>query len=217
MTSKADPSRKEVLLEQIVEYLRDKSISELSFRTLATALDVSTFTLVYHFGTRTELVKHIVSSIVATQKGDVATGTETDTTAEVDTLDRYILRIRESFDWIVFPRHRHLERLELESSIANVLDPVAITFTRGVYADWVESSVVVLRSFGLTHDDSATQARLLANIIYGSQYDIVINDNEPATRAAFERAVDSYRGQIEALMAQSRSSSRQTGASPARD
>ena len=194
MTSEVEPSRKEALLEQIIEYLRDKSISALSFRTLAAALDVSTFTLVYHFGTRTELVNEIVSTIVGTQTADVRNDDRP------TTFEAYIQQIRESFDWIVLPKYRHLERLELESSIANVLDPEASEFTRGVYSGWVQSSVVVLRGFGIGEADATVHAKLLANIFYGCQYDIVINDDEEATRAAFSIAVDLYGERIHRLI-----------------
>jgi AcrR family transcriptional regulator len=195
MTPSAEQSRKEALLENIIDYLRDKSISDLSFRTLAAALDVSTFTLVYHFGTRTELVNEIVSSIVETQTADVRND------LAPTTFDEYVQQIKSSFDWIVLPRYRHLERLELEASIANVLDSEAIEFTRSVYEGWVTSSVVVLQSFGIAEADAETHAKLLTNIFYGSQYDIVINDDEAATRAAFAVAVDMYGKQIQALIA----------------
>jgi AcrR family transcriptional regulator len=195
MTSEVEPSRKEALLEQIIEYLRDKSISALSFRTLATALDVSTFTLVYHFGTRTELVNEIVASITDTQVAEVRND------IQPQTLDSYLTQIHESFDWIVLHQYRHLQRLELESSIANVLDPEAIEFTRSVYTGWLESSAVVLRSLGLDEADADIHARSLLNSFYGSQYDIVINDDEASTRAAFAVAVDAHGRQIRQLIA----------------
>jgi AcrR family transcriptional regulator len=47
-----DLDRKPALLADIVDYLLDKPLSGLTFRTLAEALAVSTYTLVYHFGSR---------------------------------------------------------------------------------------------------------------------------------------------------------------------
>ena len=49
MSRRPDPERKPELVAQILDYLLDKPLSGLSFRTLADALDVSTFTLVYQF------------------------------------------------------------------------------------------------------------------------------------------------------------------------
>ena len=63
MSRRPDPERKPELVAQILDYLLDKPLSSLTFRTLASGLGVSTFTLVYHFGTRAELLSEIVAAI----------------------------------------------------------------------------------------------------------------------------------------------------------
>jgi AcrR family transcriptional regulator len=51
------------------DYLTDKPLSALTFRGLATGLGVSSFTLVYHFGTRADLVREIIGAIATRQRG----------------------------------------------------------------------------------------------------------------------------------------------------
>lgn len=48
--------RKPEMLAQFIEYLHDKPLSALTFRTVADALGVGAYTLVYHFGTREQLI-----------------------------------------------------------------------------------------------------------------------------------------------------------------
>ena len=68
VTREADPDKKPALLQQVVDYLADKPLSALTFRGLATGLGVSSFTLVYHFGTRADLVCEIIRSTAGTPR-----------------------------------------------------------------------------------------------------------------------------------------------------
>jgi AcrR family transcriptional regulator len=65
MSRTVDLERKPALLDQILDYLLDKPLSEMTFRTLARGIGVSTYSLVYHFGTREELMRDIVGAISA--------------------------------------------------------------------------------------------------------------------------------------------------------
>ncbi|HXR45203.1 MAG TPA: TetR/AcrR family transcriptional regulator, partial [Pseudolysinimonas sp.] len=69
MTRAPDPAKKPALLEQIVDHFLDKSLSTLTFRSLAAALDISTFTLVYHFGSRSQLIRDIIAAIASRERG----------------------------------------------------------------------------------------------------------------------------------------------------
>ncbi|WP_243400645.1 TetR/AcrR family transcriptional regulator [Arthrobacter sp. Bz4] len=63
MARPPNPERKTELLDQILDYLLDKTFAGLSFRTLADGLGISSYVLVYHFGNREELVNQIVTHI----------------------------------------------------------------------------------------------------------------------------------------------------------
>src|SRR5580704_17117403 len=104
MTRQPDSARKPALLEQIVDYLMDKPLSALTFRGLATALGVSSFTLVYHFGTRDELVRDIIEAIANRQRGF-----ETVFDPETVTLESYFAGLRKTFELTHVPRNRALQ------------------------------------------------------------------------------------------------------------
>src|ERR1019366_7207370 len=113
-----DPSRKPQLLSEILEYLLGRSLASVSFRTIAQALGVSTYTLVYHFGTREELLSEIVAA-VSTR----ATAIEGELITSPDTLETYCAGLESSWQWTLQPRNRQLQRLEFEASLIEALEP----------------------------------------------------------------------------------------------
>lgn len=62
MARPAKPERKAELLSAILDYLMDRTLAELTFRSLAEGLGISTYVLVYHFGSREQLVNDIVAA-----------------------------------------------------------------------------------------------------------------------------------------------------------
>jgi AcrR family transcriptional regulator len=74
------------------DYLTDKPLSALTFRGLATGLGVSSFTLVYHFGTGADLVREIIGAIATRQRGF-----ETVLDPQDVTLDSYFGGLRRTF------------------------------------------------------------------------------------------------------------------------
>ncbi|MEJ1231134.1 MAG: TetR/AcrR family transcriptional regulator [Galbitalea sp.] len=101
MTRQPDPDRKPALLQEIVDYLVDKPLSALTFRSLATTLGVSSFTLVYHFGTRAELVREIIEAIANRQRGFEVLIEPADLT-----LDSYVDGLRRTFELTLLPHNR---------------------------------------------------------------------------------------------------------------
>ncbi|MET1153717.1 TetR/AcrR family transcriptional regulator [Arthrobacter sp.] len=65
MARPQNPQRKPQLLEDILDYLQDKNLADLSFRPLAEALGISSYMLVYHFGHREQLLEEIVHQVQA--------------------------------------------------------------------------------------------------------------------------------------------------------
>lgn len=197
MSRKPEPGRKPELLAQILDYLLDKPLASLSFRTIATALGVSTFTLVYQFGTRAELVSEIVGAISARQSD-----MENRLLTSPDTLDAYYENLAVSWKWTLDPRNRQLQRLEFEASMLEALDPETHNFSRTLYSTWLRVGYDALESFGLTPDDARIEARIMVDAFYGLQYDLVVNGDEAGASAAFERLVVHHRERVEELAAQ---------------
>lgn len=190
-----DPLRKPQLLGEILDYLLDKSLASVSFRTIAQALGFSTYTLVYHFGTREQLLSEIVAA-VSTRTVEV----EKQMVGAPDTLERYFAGLEESWTWTLQPRNRQLQRLEFEASLIEALEPDKHDFSRALYDTWERIGREALTVLGVEPDVAAVEVRLLVDTFYGIQYDFVLNGQaEPATRA-FTEAMRRHRERIESLL-----------------
>jgi AcrR family transcriptional regulator len=190
-----DPQRKPQLLAEIVDYLLDKSLSSLSFRTIAHALGFSTYTLVYHFGTREQLLSEIVAA-VSTRTVAV----EEQMRQTPDTLDTYFKGFEESWRWTLQPRNRQLQRLEFEASLIEALEPDKHDFSRALFATWQRIGENALTSLGVDPDAACLEVRLLVDTFYGVQYDFVLNDDAELATRAFNEAMRNHRDRVEALL-----------------
>jgi AcrR family transcriptional regulator len=193
-----DPLRKPQLLGEILEYLLDKSLASVSFRTIAQALGCSTYTLVYHFGSREQLLSEIVTAVStrATVIDDLMRKAS-------NTLDRYFAGLEESWEWTLQPRNRQLQRLEFEASLIEALEPSTHTFSRSLFDTWHRIGRDALTSLGIKPAAAEVEARLVVDTFYGIQYDFVLNgDAAPATRA-FKEAMRIHRERILALIPES--------------
>src|SRR5918995_187570 len=110
MARPAKPERKAELLAAILDYLMDKTLAELTFRSLADGLGISSYVLVYHFGNREQLIAEIISSIES--RLDPMRSTD------VRDIDREAWRafLLQSWQWTMAQRNRHLARLEFEAT-----------------------------------------------------------------------------------------------------
>lgn len=194
MAREPDVERKPALLAAILDYLLDKPLASLSFRTLAKALDVSTFTLVYHFGSRAELLSDIVWAISAREL-DI----RSDQDSNPRSIDSYLSGLRLSFEWSTQPRNRQLQRLEFEASMMEAQDPSRHTFTRALYAHWQQLGEAALLGLGLSQADAEVESRLIVNTFFGVQYDLVVNDDAAAAGAAYDRMIENHRRRISEL------------------
>ena len=190
-----DPLRKPQLLGEILDYLLDKSLASVSFRTIAQALGFSTYTLVYHFGTRDQLLSEIVAA-VSTR----ATVIEEFMDSAPNTLERYFEGLEESWEWTLIPRNRQLQRLEFEAALIEAIEPGTHTFSRSLFDTWLRIGSTALTSLGIESAAAEVESRLVVDTFYGIQYDFVLNgDVAPATRA-FEEAMRLHRARIDALL-----------------
>lgn len=194
MSRRPEPGRKSELLAQILDYLLDKPLSSLTFRSVASALSVSTYTLVYQFGTRAELVRDIVAAISARQ-ADM----EARLDASPGSLDEYYQNLVTSWEWTLTPRNRQLQRLEFEASMLEVLEPDLHNYVRSLFSAWLRVGREALEAFGLSPEDAAIEARIMVDAFYGLQYDLVVNGDEEEASASFARLIKHHRERVETL------------------
>lgn len=197
MARTPDPSRKPELLVSIIDYLRDKTLNEISFRDLAVALDVSTYELVFHFHSRAELIRDIVEAV--SERRSVV---ERNITIAATSIDGYMASIDRIWYWMSDPENHHLLRLGLEAAALESLKPGQESSTRTLYLSWVEVLARGLEELGLTPDDATLEARNLMAVAHGVQFDLIVNNDEERTRVTFTHLLDQHRARIDALIAQ---------------
>lgn len=172
------PERKAELLGAILDYLMDKTLAEVTFRSLAEGLGVSSYVLVYHFGSREQLITDIVVSIES--RLDKMRNTD------VRDIDRDAWRdfLLESWQWTMAQRNRHLTRLEFEATAQDVVaaEPRGTSqqhfrLLHHKTRDWLQVQ-------GIAEEFADTDARLFTATFYGLQFDfVVMNEPEAATNA----------------------------------
>ena len=194
MSRRSDPDRKPQLLADIVEYLHERSLSSLTFRTLADHLDVSTFTLVYHFGTKSQLVAEVVESICDLQRAAFL-----DAQVSTESIDEYFDTFRRYWRWAM--DHRALQRLEFEAAMLEAIGMDAGSITRTNMLGWHQTAVDGMRALGVPDDVVHAEARAMANTVYGLQYDLLVLDDPASVNEAFERALESSRLRVHRLVA----------------
>ncbi|WP_169304066.1 TetR/AcrR family transcriptional regulator [Arthrobacter sp. CAU 1506] len=121
MARPQNPQRKPQLLEDILDYLQDKNLADLSFRPLAEALGISSYMLVYHFGHREQLLEEIVHQVQAQLP---APSQEQLADLDAPALRQLLLQIWERSQT---PQNRVLQRLGFEAAIQQAASRQAAT------------------------------------------------------------------------------------------
>jgi AcrR family transcriptional regulator len=194
VTRQADPAKKPALLEQIVDYLIDKPLAALTFRGLASALDVSSFTLVYHFGTRDDLVREIIGAIATRQRGF-----ETVFDPDTVTIDSYFVGLRKTFDFTLAPRNRALQRLEFEAQMLEAVAPDHAV-TRVAHEELHSRARETLIALGLDRADAVVEAQLIIDTFYGIQVGLVVSGDVKRATEAFDRALQYHHERVAPLV-----------------
>ena len=190
-----DLDRKPALLAAIIDHLLDKPLSGLSFRTLAEALSVSTYTLVYHFGTRAELLREVVQAVSERQSYVVRTIDE-----ESGLVDQHLANLRHSWRLSLDERSLQLQRLEFEAAMLESRELRADRITLESFNRWNRSGVGALVKMGVSADDAELEVRIIVVTLYGLHYDLLVSRDVERTSAAFERVLEQYGRRIRELV-----------------
>lgn len=194
-TNTPEDVAKAELLARVVDYLVDKPISVVSFRTLATALDVSTYSLAYTFGSRAQLISEIIETVTERVRHAPSAVSILPTS-----LEAYFGGIRATWEWSILPEHRYLVRLEMEAALLEALDPTRHHGTRRVYEGWRSIGEQLLIRLGMSADDAAIESRVVVNSLQGQAYDLLVNGDAGAARAVFDRLIAIHLSHLTALL-----------------
>lgn len=177
MGRKPDPKRKAELLESVGRYLVDNGLAGLSLRPLAEHLGVSTYTLVYHFGSKENLVFETVRHLDAKQWSMIAEWTEQGLDL-AGTLERF-------WDWFVEPQNRGIVGLFHEATLVRLgADESGTTYAAELVVGWDRLVRRALAESGLDEAESATEAAIVCATMTGLQIDLIVTGDIERTTAA---------------------------------
>ncbi|MFT4470967.1 TetR/AcrR family transcriptional regulator [Arthrobacter sulfonylureivorans] len=149
MARPQNPQRKPQLLEDILDYLQDKNLADLSFRPLAEALGISSYMLVYHFGHREQLLEEIVHQVQAQLP---APSQEQLADLDAPALRQLLLQIWERSQT---PQSRVLQRLGFEAAIQQSATQQAATQQTGSSQSTLTGTALRPPGFSLWRDAAA--------------------------------------------------------------
>ena len=200
MGRRPNPQRKQDLLDEIVAYLGEHGIGDLSLRPLAKRLGTSTYTLTYQFGSKDQLLADAVRHALARQMGAVAAlVSEAGDPAPSDL-------VRRMWEWSTSPENLGLVRMLLEATTLAYSQPEVFG---GVGPQIVSDGVGLLRDEMERVGLAAPTAQRLATQAYatliGLQVDLIATgDRQRVGRALDElcRALDDTAGRSPVLAAE---------------
>lgn len=187
--------RKAELLAAILDYLMDKTLAELTFRSLADGLGMSAYMLVYHFGSRDQLINDIVVSIES--RLDRMRNTD------VRDIDRAAWRdfLLDSWQWTMAQRNRHLTRLEFEATAQDIVAAEPRGTSQEHFRMLHHKTRDWLMVQGIPEEFADTDARLFTSTFYGLQFDFVVMNEPEAATKAFELMLTVFFNNLETRLA----------------
>lgn len=187
--------RKAELLAAILDYLMDKTLAELTFRSLADGLGMSAYVLVYHFGSRDQLISDIVVSIES--RLDRMRNTD------VRDIDRAAWRefLLDSWQWTMAQRNRHLTRLEFEATAQDIVAAEPRGTSQEHFRMLHHKTRDWLMVQGIPEEFADTDARLFTSTFYGLQFDFVVMNEPEAATKAFELMLTVFFNNLETRLA----------------
>lgn len=173
-----DPTRKPELLDRIVTYLGQNSVGSLSLRKLAAGVGVSTTTLLYHFGSKDELVQDAVR-LVEERMREMTRSHLANSIGDA---------VRFYFDWLT--RSGSLEQFAV--SIESIVIARASEEHPGFGGPewtvmWVDMFTEAFRSRGFEPDRAHVEATLLHGALLGLSIDYWSSNELERVRTAAEQ------------------------------
>ncbi|MEV8213887.1 TetR/AcrR family transcriptional regulator [Leifsonia sp. NPDC077715] len=176
-----DPNRKPELLARIMDHVATEPLSRMTFRSLASALGVSTYSFVYHFGSRQEMIDAILEEGVR-QQSESLVG------VDVTAFDRDQFRdwYKEAFRHSLRENNRTALRLQFEAGALEPIDPdigqrVTVAFTQ-----WRDTVKSWLKKQGIESRRAGVLAHWLVDSAAGLHFGFLISGDRNGTVQAFD-------------------------------
>lgn len=165
MGRRPNPQRKQDLLEEIVAYLGENGLGEMSLRPLAKQLGTSTYTLTYQFGSKEQLLADAVDFAQARQLGVIGQwAAETPPVSASELLRRY-------WEWAGRPDNLRIIRMLIEATTLGHSAPFAEVGQKAVQ-QWIGALSEALRRDGVTEHVQRIATQTYATLV-GLQVDLI--------------------------------------------
>ena len=173
-----------------MEHVATEPLSRMTFRSLATALGVSTYSFVYHFGSRQEMIDAILEEGVRQQ-------TESQVGFDIPRFDREQFRdwYREAFRHSLRDNNRTGLRLQFEAGVLEPIDPDLGDRITTAYTAWRTTVRAWLKNQGVESRRAGTLAHLLVDGVAGLHFGYLLSGDRAASVAAFDLFLDGYLSQ----------------------
>lgn len=167
------------LLDRVAGYLAEAGPQHASLRPMAKATGVSTYKLLYYFGSKEEIVRRALERLRERQLADIRAHVEAHPNATVgETMKRY-------WRWFLEPAHRARSRLLLEAGALALHDPASYPASlRAPQLEGVEMETRIIEAAGVPREEAEVLATLVCNAVRGLQIDLLhTGDEDRITRA----------------------------------
>jgi len=181
------------LVAAAIEYLSERGVSDVSLRELASALGTSHRMLIYYFGSKEGLLVEVVREVERRQREAlVALSEDTDGTP-IEVARRFWQALRS-------PALASSERLFFEL-YGQALQgrPYAVAFLDGIVDSWVDVTLRLFHTDGLSQPQARALARLGVAVTRGLLLDVLATGDDAGVDAAFEHylaAITSLHGAL---------------------
>ncbi len=186
-----DKTPKQKLLDAAIEYVATNGISDVSLRTLATALGTSHRMLIFHFGSKEQLWIEIVQTVEQRQRevlGDILP----------DPSRPLGEAMRAWWKHISDPKLWPNARLFFELYGQALQDrPHTAEFLDGIVEDWLDPAVEINVALGIPKPLARAHARLGVAVTRGLLLDLVATRDTKAVDAAMDAFIDIYQTWLE--------------------
>lgn len=172
------PSSREALRARAADYLLENGLSDLSLRPLAAAAGTSARMLVYHFGSKEELIAEAMAEIRSRQRKLAERWITRHSKASPEELLRFV------WSWISAPEHEPYLRLFLEVLGRGVRKGEHFAeFSRATFEEWVDWAERRGRA-GRTAEAARAHAILTVATVRGLAFYYLATKDRRGARAA---------------------------------
>ncbi|MGO8947161.1 MAG: TetR/AcrR family transcriptional regulator [Ktedonobacterales bacterium] len=186
MPRRSDPNRREHLENAVVDYVLAHGIADLSLRPVAEALGVSTFSLVYHFGSKEGLIAAVMARTEERQRDMTAAWLHED---EASATLAAIMR-RYWDEWCLPDELAPYHRLFYEVYALSLQQPERFpAFLEGGASPWLPFIRDLARRCGASEPQAELAASLMVSTVLGALLVLLGNhDKDLATRTVYAAA-----------------------------